>query len=200
MTSSLAAGLSLRGIFGDGDYDGFDGRLALGLPLGDYLAIGVAGRYLSVESTQIVEGEETDVEVAQGFSMDAAFRVTPVEYLHLAALAYNIIDYESAVAPILLGGGASFQVDSLIVGGDFLADMTSFDHTTYRAGGGLELLVAGAVPLRAGYAYDTGRESHTVSAGLGYVVAEAGFDITMRRQVAGGDETELFAAVRYFVQ
>jgi hypothetical protein len=201
MTNKLAAGLSFRGFLGNGEdgYGGLDGRLALGFPLSEAVAIGLAGRYLSLtREGQTPEGESDTL--ARGFTGDVALLVQPVEGLRLAALGYNLIDVDSALAPVLLGGSASFSVGEMLsFGGDVLFDMTTFESGQLLTGGGVEYLAGGQIPLRLGYRYDRGRHLHSVTAGIGYVDQHIGLDVSLTQDVRGDDATEVLAAVRYFV-
>lgn len=216
MTSRLAAGVSARGLFGeDGKLDnsGWEGRLGLGVPLGDMLSIGLAGRYanytVSDRHALPEHAPQADMPVDRtfkfkGFTMDAAMTLRPIEGLALAALGYNLIDTESPLAPLMVGGSASFGLGSgLTLGGDVLVDLNThkaFDGTKIQAGGGLEFLAQGTIPLRGGYVYDQGRGTHAVTGGLGYVDQRFGLQVSVRQVVSGVKETLVFAAIQYFVQ
>ena len=43
------------------------------------------------------------------------------------------------------------------------------------------------------------RKLHWISAGLGYTDRWVGFDISLRQEVSGGNETRVLGAFRYFV-
>lgn len=202
MTNKLAAGLAFRGLLGNGEtgYSGIDGRLGLGFPLSEAFALGVAGRYLSLtRDGQTPDGE--DDSLVNGFTLDASILVQPTEGLRILAFGYNLIDLESALAPLTLGGSAAFTVaEAFSIGGDVLVDLTTYDQAEWTAGGGVEYLAGGQVPLRVGYAFDHGRHVHTVTGGLGYVDQKVGLDLSLAQDVSGGSETRLLAAIRYFVQ
>ncbi len=197
----LAAGLAFRGLLdaGDSGYSGIDGKLALGLPLSDAIGIGLAGRYVAINRT--TQDDEDEEELVSGFTMDASIRVTPVDGFHIAGYAQNLIALDSALAPVIVGGGMSLQIgDSLVMGGDVLADLTTFEHAALTVGGGAEYLAGGSAPVRLGYRYDLEREIHTVTGGIGYVDAQFGVDLAIGRDVVGGDDTDLQVALRYFVE
>jgi hypothetical protein len=202
-TSPVAAGLSFRGIVG-GDtsgFSGYDGRLALGFALSDAVSLGVTGRYLSVDRVgQLPEG--THRRLARGFTFDAALRVTPWTGLHLAALATNVLDLESPIAPLQVGGGASYTFGGAVtIAADVLVDLSrGVEGAPLTVGGGVEWLTGGHVPLRVGYAWDQQRNLHVVSGGLGYVDQKVGLDLSLRQDVSGGRDTQLFASFRYFVR
>ena len=201
MTNKLAAGLSFRGLLGNGEegYSGMDGRVAVGLPFSEAFSLGIAGRYLSLtRDGQIPEGESD--ELAQGITLDASILVQPTQGLRLVAFGYNLIDLESPYAPLTLGGGAAFSAEMFTLGADVLVDLSTYESAEWTLGGGAEYLAGGQVPVRAGYAYDHGRRVHTVTGGLGYVDQKVGVDLSLAQDVRGAGETRLLATIRYFVQ
>ena len=202
-TSALAAGLSVRGILGNGQktYNGIDGRLGLGFPVSEAVAIGLGGRYLSLsQAGRDAAGDETSEDVATGFTMDAALRLHLADILVISALAYNLIDIDSSVAPRTLGGGVGIVLDGGIAfGADALVDIATYDHAAPTFGGGFEYLANGQIPLRIGYRLDVERELHAISAGVGYVDQAIGVEIAVAQEVSGGDGTEVMGALRYFV-
>ncbi len=203
VTSWLAAGVGFRGVFGEGsrDHSGWDGRIALGFPLADVISLGVSGRYVRLNAAQDEMGRNLSDEV-DGFTVDASARLTPLPGLHIAALAYNLVDRDSALAPRMVGGGASYSfAEAFTVGGDALVDLSTFDQAEVIFGLGGEYLVAGQFPIRAGYRRDNGRELNQVTASIGYVDQRLGLDIALRQDVGSGpNETELLFGFRYHVQ
>jgi len=215
VTSRLAAGASMRSLFGGndaGENKGWEGRVALGFPIVDQLSIGIAGRYanFSLSDTRAlpeqppVEGAPPDQTFKfKGFTMDTALTLRPVPGLSLSGLAYNVIKQESPLAPLLVGGSLAFGSAGLTLGGDVLVDLNRhayFDGGKILAGGGLEYLVGGALPLRMGYRFDQGREQHAVTGGIGYVEERFGALISVRQILSGESETSLFFAAQFFVQ
>lgn len=205
-SSAVAMGISYRYILGNGRYGhgGMEGRIAVAVPVGEVLGIGVTGRYMSFWREGQLEGDVRGPFV-EGASVDVSLRVSPIPGLHIAALGYNLIDHGSPLAPRLIGGGVSYTIDGTVtVAFDGLADLSTFRDADGSLrpeglfGGALELFVAG-VPIRGGYSYDTGRDIHYVTAGLGYVTQQFGIELSWRQQVAGDDDTWLLASVRYFV-
>ncbi|MDQ3033073.1 MAG: hypothetical protein M3Y87_11695 [Myxococcota bacterium] len=205
-SSPVAMGMSYRYIMGNGQYGhgGMEGRLSLALPLGDAFAIGVSGRYMSYWREGQPEGDERG-PFAEGITMDAAVRVSPVAGLHIAALGYNLIDHGTSLVPRLVGGSASYTIDNMVtLAFDGLADLSTFYNVDGSLrpeallGGAVEVFISG-IPIRAGYSFDTGRDVHYVTAGLGYVTDEFGLDLSYRQQVVGDDDTWLLLGFRYFV-
>lgn len=210
-TSKLGAGLGLRGFLsGDGGYDGLDGHIGLGLALSEAFAIGLAGRYISLTEERLRENDDgdeelRDIELAQGFTLDASLRVIPTEGFQIDIAALNFVDIEASEVPVTIASSMAFAVaDSFSLGADVLVDVSTFDDPALIVGGGIEFLAASMVPLRGGYRGDLGRKTHAVTAGIGYNDAQVGFDIGLRQNVASPNdkiknETRVMAAVRYFV-
>ncbi len=194
VTTRLAAGLAFRGTVANSDqgYNGIDFLLGLGFPFADEVAIGVSGRYVNL-------WDEED-HLVKGLTMDTSLSVRPVEALQLAFLAYNVIDRNSEYVPILLGGSTAVVLgDTFNVGADCLVDISTYEKARYVLGGGLEYVSGGTLPLRLGYAFDSGRETHAVTGGLGYISQQFSADVALRQQVAGGSDTRVMASVRFHV-
>ena len=205
-TSRLAAAMSFRGILSsksDG-YSGYDGRIGLGFPLGEFLSVGLSGRYVSI-TADAQEGAESGEELVQGFTLDASIVIQPFAGFRVAALANNLILLDSPLTPRLVGGSMSYSMENqLTVGADVLVDTnTNIDGESaphVLAGGGIEYFAGGAVPIRLGYKYDTGREIHTLSGGLGYLDQHFGVEASLQQDVSGDSETVILISGRYFVQ
>jgi opacity protein-like surface antigen len=199
LTSRMAAGLALRGfVSGANGLGGIDGRLGIALPFGDSVSLGTTLRYINVKH----EKPELDPgNAARGFTMDASLRIAPVQMLQLYVGGYNFINLESAYAPVTIGTGAAVTLGEYgVIGADCLIDLSSYRTAGVTVGGGLELLAAQSVPLRAGYSYDTKREQHTLSFGLGYTDRSVGLDLSLRQDVGGAGDTRLMGAFRFYVQ
>lgn len=205
-SSSLAMGLQYRYILGNGQYGhgGMEGRVALALPLGDAFAIGVSGRYMSFWREGQPEGSMLG-PFAEGVTMDASIRVSPVQGLHIAALGNNLIDHGTSLVPRLVGGSISYTIERMVtLAFDGFADLSTFynDDGSLRPealiGGSVEVFVSG-VPIRAGYSFDSGRDIQYLTAGLGYVTDEWGLDFSYRQQIVGDDDAWLLLSFRYFI-
>jgi opacity protein-like surface antigen len=199
-TAQLAAGLSLRGfVGGNGAIGGIDGRIAAAVPLSDAISIGVAGRYINArrdDGTFV----EPSLYAVKGFSLDASLRIAPVPTVQLYFGTYNLISHNSVYTPFTLGTGAGVVLGEIaVLSGDVLFDMTSYKSTDVTVGGGLEILLAGSVPLRAGYSYDTKRDQNVLSLGLGYTDRSLGLDLSLRQDLGGAGDTRLMAAFRFYV-
>lgn len=218
MTSKLAAGLSARALAGDndaGDNSGWEGRLGLGFPFTDNFSLGVAGRYANytisdqraVPEKELPAGSTLTPDRTfklKAFTLDASLTLRIAESFSISAMGYNLIDTESPLAPLMVGGSLAFAPSAGIsIGGDVLVDMNthdSFSGPKILAGGGLEFLASGVIPLRGGYQYDQGRKQHSVTGGLGFVDSSFGIQVSLRQVVSGGKESTLMGALQYFVQ
>ena len=214
VTSRLAAGFSARTLLGSNDAGknkGWEGRVGLGFPIIEQLSIGLAARYANftladpraLPERPPAENEAPDQKYKlKGFTMDAALTLRPVPGLSISGLAYNIIDKKSPLAPLMVGGSIAFGSAGLTLGADVLIDLNRhayFDGGKLLAGGGIEYLAGGALPLRFGYRFDQGREQHAISGGLGYVEERFGALFSLRQTVSGRHETTLFFAAQFFV-
>jgi hypothetical protein len=205
-SSPVAMGVSYRYILGNGHdgHAGMDGRIGLAIPIGEAFSIGVSGRYVSFTREGQAAGD-TRGPYAEGITMDAGLRVTPVPGFHIAAVGRNLIDFGSPLVPRLVGGGLSYTIDSMFtIAADGQADLSTFHYADNSLrpealfGLGLELFT-GEVPIRAGYQYDTGRGVHWVTAGLGYVNASFAIELSYRQAIGNGDNSWLMASFRYFI-
>lgn len=199
-TQRIRAGVASRGIFGDGehDYRGNDQRLALGTALSDAIGLGVGVRYLRLRARdQTSDGFPSSLELRR-ITLDAAVRVSPMEGLHVSVLGYNLIRTKSLLAPTQIGGGVVYQFRSVLqVGGDFLADLTTFDHTTVLYGAAVEAWIAERFPIRAGYRRDEGRKIHALSFGVGFVEARYGIELSLRQELGPYRQSVLLVSARY---
>ena len=201
-TSAISAGVSARYVFGNDarNYEGFDGKLALGMNLGKYFGIGLSGRYVKLDTKSRTMNDEPFGPRVEAFTMDGALRVTPFEGFHIAAYANNFIDTHSPLAPVELGGGAGYLIANRFqIGADFLVDLTSFPDPSVRFGFGGEYVIAEMVPVRVGYRRDIQRDLHEVTAGLGYRQDTFGIDLGLRQKFDRVQDTTLVLTIRVFV-
>jgi hypothetical protein len=205
ISNSLAAGFSFRGFFGNGrDYNGWDGRLGLGMALAPVISLGVGARYVRMTPRRRDDNDTPIGEHARGFTLDASATVTPIEWLHFSVLAYNLIDLDSALAPQQVGGslGVLVQEFGLGLGADVLVDLSTFSSPRVIGGFGVEYTAADLIPIRLGYRRDGGRNLHTQSLGTGYYDSKLELDFALRHDLRarGRRQTELMLTVRYNVQ
>ena len=100
----------------------------------------------------------------------------------------------------MLGGGASYGTRDYTLEADVLGDFTTYETGKLRAMGGGELLVGDHVLLRAGYRYDQGAKSHTISGGIGYIDNAYTLDLAIGRVVSADAATIFTIGFKYHVE
>lgn len=210
-TSRLAGGFG--GTWSTMDPDGIgrkwvDLRLGLAYPIADRLSIGLTGRYLRVtQSTSagpfgssLPSGGTSDDPLFSQFTFDAGAAFSVTEHIRIGVTGKNLTATNSAIAPLLAGGGIGYSNQVFTIEADALVDFTTFGNARPRAMLGAEYLVADHVPLRLGYRYDDGMRVHAVSAGLGYVDRKFSIELGGRRDIVGDHpSTMLTLGLRFFI-
>jgi len=212
--SRLAGGLS--GVWTRQDPDGLDRtaldvRFALAFPFSESFFLGGSARYLSLTQDGAPRGvyDLPPSDAARGLrgepivkaiTFDAGATVKPTKELAFALVGQNLTDPGNGLLPLLLGGGIAYGTREFTLEADVSGDFTTWDRDTLRAMGGGEFLAASRVPLRAGYRYDQGAASHTVSGGIGYVDRQYSLDLTIGRAVVGEGATTILLGFKYHVE
>jgi len=181
-----------------------DVRFALSYPFSDQFYMGVGGRYLTLSQNgsgplgpSAASGGLSNKHIVSGFAFDAGATFKPTDGLSLSIVGTNLNNPGSGFQPMGLGGGIGFGKDLFSLEADIAADFTTWDHTTTRAMAGGELLLGDHFPLRAGYRYDDGAKSHSVSGGLGYIDTTFGAELAIRRVVSGDPVTAIVFGFSY---
>ncbi|MBL8603806.1 MAG: hypothetical protein JNK72_17905 [Myxococcales bacterium] len=199
-TRRVGAGVSYNyGSVEDEDRSNHDARLALSLALGDSVALGLTGRYLSVGAPN---NGQSNVAFS-GFTLDAGLAVRPIRALTLGVTGFSLTSPETRISPLAVGAGFGLNLgEALNLVGDSYWDFQTFGEARARWSGGVEVLL-GQAPLRLGYAWDDTRGAqpvHVLTAGIGYLDPVWGVELSMRQEVAGGNDTTLLVNLRRFVQ
>lgn len=195
---SLAAGVGYGYYFGRGDEDlrGHDIRLSLAMPVvPDRISIGVGGRWLIINDTITTTDDagdpvETDVQLMNSPTLDAGILFKATNQLHFGVVGQNLIDpckkerqadcrrEAPALASTLISGGLSFGLEmGLLFSGDLGVDLTTAEDPAPDGGVGIEYLISGVVPIRAGYQYRGGLVQHLLTFGAGWRSTAAGVDV-----------------------
>ncbi|WP_394825294.1 hypothetical protein [Pendulispora albinea] len=209
-TSRLAG--ALGGVWSQMDGDGArrqwtDLRAALAYALGDQISIGITGRFLRA-SQGVSNGAFGDSPVSDGtrgdpvvnhFTFDAGVTIAPVNGLFFGVVGHNLTNPGHSLVPTTLAGGVGYTRELFTVEANAMADFTTWKGTRGRFMLGGEFMLLQHIPLRAGYRYDAGQQTHAVSAGLGYVDKKWSVELSGRRDVSAEHPMTLFSiALRYF--
>jgi hypothetical protein len=159
-TSAVTGGVSfLRAQLGV--YTGNVVHLAFAGPVAEKFYLGVTGKYLSLGGPENVSAATADAGVFWQVA----------DLLSVGFVGYNLVPVgNEAVAPMGTGAGIAIGSDrSFQLTGDWRADFDRLGKTSNRWAAGLEVLLAGLVPLRAGWMKDEVLDTQWWSAGIGLV-------------------------------
>ncbi len=220
ITSKLAGGVGVAGGFldlGDAgtslDRSFIDVRIALAYPIADVFHIGLGGRYLKV--TQDGLGPLGDGAPSGGLkdpegdgrtalmnlpTFDAGVTLRVADLINISAVGQNLTYPDNGMLPTTAGGGVAVAHDDFTIEADAIADFNSYEEPTVRLMAGGEYLLLDHVPLRLGYRFDQGADSHALSGGVGYLAREFMIDASVRRTLVGPEATTLFFQVGYFLE
>jgi hypothetical protein len=200
-SKKIAMGTSFRGVWSGENrrYSGWDWRSGIGVQAIPQLGLGVAFRWAKLKADRY-EGQKLGPSF-EGITMDASLTLSPIPWLRLAGLGYNLIKTHSALAPQMAGGSVSLvPVQAFSIGGDMLFDFTTFQKAKLIAGGGLSYIAGEMVPLRFGYRRDQGRNLNQITAGAGFTKDKIGIEVALRQDIGGRKESYLIVMFRYVVQ
>ncbi len=183
-TSQLAAGLSYHFVsLGRGEDQRTAQVTSLGLaaPLSETVYVGVAGRHLLISGT------------ANAITLDAGLLVRVSDALKVAVSGHNLIDIRHPEMSRYYAVGLVYGVGALTAAADLRVDFAAVPSTQVAYGAGLEYVVSGAFPLRAGYSHDNITGNEFLSAGIGFQTSgNGGIDFGYRHEL-GGTKGRLFA-------
>ncbi len=209
-SARLAGGLG--GTWTLQDPDGIDRRatdlrFAFAFPLSDQFYLGVGGRYLWVKQDgfgplgdSAASGGLKEEDIVRGFAFDAGATIKPSDFFKISVVGNNLNNPGHGFQPSSVGGGIGVGTEDFTVEADVVSDFTTWDATKVRAMGGLEILAANNYPLRLGYRYDDGAESHALSGGAGYIDRTFAAEVAVRRTVAGDGATAIFFGFTYHLE
>jgi hypothetical protein len=188
------------------DRSGYSVGISLALPITTSFSLGLTGRYLGIDTK--APGNVT-VDQADGLTLDLGATVRLGDLVNIGAVGYNLVDPESAEAPVSFGAGVSLTpLPNAIIAFDTLLDFSSYRDAANRSRTepryclGAEYLVAEVLAPRLGYVRDSGLGLSYLTAGVSLVSKQAVLDVGLRQQVSGGGESEslLAAALRLFLE
>lgn len=181
-----------------------DIRGAISYPFSDQLFMGVGVHYLRLRQngegplgTSVASSGLSGEYIVSGFTFDAGATFKPSDAFAISVVGVNLNNPGNTFQPTSVGGGIGFGKELFSLEADVLADFTTWDSTKVRAMGGGEYLLSDHFPLRAGYRYDEGAKSHSLSAGFGYLDTSFGAEIAVRRVVSGDPATAIVFGFSY---
>jgi hypothetical protein len=184
-----------------------DVRFALAYPLSDQFLLGVGGRYLSLRQdgvgplgASVASSGLSQRSIVRGLSVDVGATFKPADGLAVSLVGTNLNNPNNGFQPLGLAGGVGYATDVVSVEADLGADFTTFDQTKIMSMAGVELLLGDHFPLRAGYRYDEGAQSHALSFGTGYVDRLFSAEIGLRRVVSGESATAIVFGFTYHLE
>lgn len=192
------------------DRDSFDFRFALAAPLSDRFFLGGSMRYLSLAENgypgtdglapSVASQGLGDGDIVADLTFDAGVTLKVTPELAISAVGTNLTNPGHGFLPLTFGGGAGFGADEFTLEFDAVGDFTTYDETKLRLMAGGEILLADAFPVRAGYRFDEGLESHSIGGGLGFVSPDFAVDAALRSIVSGPKSWTIVFGFRYHVE
>jgi len=220
VTSRLAGSFSFMGGWVDKagiNRNFLDMRLGLAYPITDRLMVGLTGRYFklsqsglgpfgsSAVSGGLLDPGSTDtprgrLAIINNLTFDVGLVAKPTDNIYLAAVGQNLTYPKNGLMPTVVGGGLGYANEVFSIEADGIADLNSWDKVTARLGAGAEILVAGVVPIRAGYRFDQGAKLNTVSLGTGYVGTFFSIEAAVKRTISNPGATTMVFSIAYFLE
>lgn len=200
-SKKFALGTSFRGVFRGSDrrYQGWDWRTGVAIQAIEQLGIGFGVRWGRLNADKVL-GQPV-APTFNGVTLDASITITPLPWLKLAGLGYNLINKHSSLAPQMAGGSLSLApVESLSFGGDILVDLSTFETNELLGGGGVQFIAGEKVPLRVGYRRDGGRGLNQFTASAGFNQGKFAIEAALRQTLGSQKETYLVIMTRFVVQ
>jgi hypothetical protein len=192
---------------GADETDGMDSRMrshaggiTLSKAISERVAIGAGVKYFDVE----VEG----MDLGSGVNWDLGTTVQLTDMINLGLVGYNLWGAESAQFPRGVGAGALLRPAAPVsISFDAVWNLDRAEgEKTGRYGGGVEYFFTAkrgqqGYPVRLGALHDVvdGPDGGThITGGLGFATMKFGLDVAARKQVSGGEELLILAAIRLY--
>lgn len=200
-SKKFALGTSFRGVYSGTDrrYSGWDWRNGLAIQAIEQLGVGLGVRWGRMK-TKWYDGQRLG-PTFNGITLDASVTITPIPWLKIAGLGYNLIKTRSSIAPQMAGGSVNLApVESLSFGGDLLVDFTTFQGNKLVAGVGLQYIAAEMVPIRVGYRRDGGRDLNQFTVGAGFTKGKFAVEGALRQTLGSQKESYIVIMSRFKVK
>ena len=173
-SSPLAAGfaynyLSLRPQ--TGRRNGHHTVLGLSLPLSQNVFLGASTRYL------VLSGAPQSLNAA---AVDAGLLVRLGQAFVTGVSAHNIVGTDTPLLAPYYSAHMGYVAGLFTVATDVRADFSGEGPTRWSYGAGLEYILGQAIPVRAGYAYDTLSRDSQLGVGAGFMTEGGGLDLAYK--------------------
>lgn len=179
---------------------GHEGGVSLAVPIGGFVYVGSQLKYLRLTTEPQAApplGTAATQAKLNGFTFDLGITVRPVAQFSFGAVAYNLNDLKTDLAPLGGGLGASFSpVPQLTLTFDTVFDLTTYDDTKGTQTslmGGAEFMTANGVAVRAGGGKNAMRDAGYLAAGASAVSELGALDLGFSRDISGGSKFTVFA-------
>jgi len=177
-TSDLAAGISYHfASLGRGDQQRSVNLTTLGAATAvtENIFIGLAVKYLL----------ESGAVSANALTMDVGLLVRLSDSLIASFTGQNLIDIRKMDLSRYYALGLAYVAGPFTVAVDARADFTG-PSSRFAYHGGVEYVLGGAFPLRAGYAHDNILQTDFISGGIGLAGKGGGIDFAYRHELRDG--------------
>lgn len=178
-----------------GPFQGHDVRGALSAKFGSDLvtfAFGAGFRYLKVSG-------DLPADDVSAPTLDLGVLLGIQGRFWIGVAGQNLISFDSGHAPRVLGAGVGLTLSPVNVGASALIDFESLGHTVVSPGGGVEVVVANAVAIRAGFNWDRALDQKRATGGLGYISQYVGVDVGYGHDVTNRDNWMIQSSIRVFL-
>ena len=199
--SNIAAGIGVDYYFSRGedrvDVSLLDLRLGLAIPVvANRVAVGVMGHW--------VRANVQDVEIINGFALDAGAFFSLAENIRIGLQGKNLLDpceqtNCKGISPLTVGGGLALTQGIVTLAADLDFDLGSRDDSALIVEAGLEAFVAEAFPLRLGYRHLGLTSDNVLTGGFGWRSKTAGLDVGYQHDLALSEfDTLILSVSAYF--
>ncbi len=211
---SAGVGYSFDARLNSGDFHIHRVNSAVAYTFGSIFGIGATFKYLDATRTKYDEiydpatnAPRTSIfpypaQRVRAFTGDLAAMLTPIQYLSIAVIGYNLIPNPvwAELTPIALGMGAALHIAGLHVDVDAVIDFTTRRRAEARMHFGAEYSIVGMIPLRAGFIYDRISSDMFWSLGAGFRHPSFGIDVGYRQAVGRPENRTLSIGVQYYMR
>jgi hypothetical protein len=151
--------------------------LAVATRLGDIVAVGLSGRWITQSAPRSINAASLNVGIA----------IRAAKTLSIGFAGYNLIDTRHPELSRAFEMGFSWLIGPVRLASEIRSDLFRGPIKPI-VNAGLELFLGQAFVLRGGWEWQQPTASNFVSGGLGFVVDNAGFDVGYRHGLSGAGD------------